>query len=47
MHIHQEKGESLHEFNFELSKLIQTVTNYKPKDIADPLKIYMYVQKMF
>ena len=47
MHRYQQKEESLQEFNFEFSELIQAVTNHEPKDIADPLKIYMYVQKLF
>ena len=35
---HQQTGESLQEFNFKFSELIQAITNYKLKDITDPLK---------
>ena len=47
IHRYQWKRESLQKFNFKFSELIQTFTNHKPKDITDPLKIYMYVQKLF
>ena len=47
MHRYQQRGECLQEFIFEFSKHIKAITNWKPKDITDPLKIYMYTQKMF
>ena len=47
MHRYQQKGKGLQEFNFELSELIQTITNGEPKDITNPLKIYIYVQTLF
>ena len=47
MHRYQQKGESLQEYNFEFGKLIQAVCNHELKDITHPLKIYMYVQKLF
>ena len=47
MHQYQQKGESLPGFNFEFSELIQAITNYKSKDIIDPLNIDVYAQKLF
>ena len=47
MHMYQQKEGSLQEFNFELSELIQVFSNSEPKDITDPLKMYMYAQKVF
>ena len=47
MHKYQKEGESLQESNFEFSKHIQPVINHEPKDITDPLKIYMYTPKLF
>ena len=44
---YQQKGESWLEFNFEFSELILTVSNHEPKEFTDPVKIYMYVQKLF
>ena len=41
------KRESLQEFNFDFSDLIQTIMNCEPKDMMYPLKIYMYLQKVF
>ena len=46
MYWYQQKEESLQEFNFEISAIIQAVTNCDPKCKTDPLKIYMYVQKL-
>ena len=37
----------MHEFNFQISTLIQAITNCEPKDITDLLKSYMYAQKFF
>ena len=42
MHGHQQKGEHLQEFNFNFSEHIQVFMNYEPKDITNPLKVYMY-----
>ena len=47
MHRYQQKGGSLQDFSFEFSELTHAVTNCEPKDITDPLKIYMYVQRLF
>ena len=47
MHRYQQKWESLQEFNFNFSEHIQVVTNHEPKGIADPLKIFLYSQKLF
>ena len=47
MHKYQQKGESLQEFNFELSELIQADMNHEAKDRTDPVKIYIYVQTLF
>ena len=47
MHRYQKRNESLQEINFDFSELIQAVTNHEPKDIPDPLKIHMYVQRFF
>ena len=46
MHRYQQE-ESLQEFNVEFSELIQAVKNCEPKDITNPLKIYLYAQKLF
>ena len=46
MHRYQQKRESVHEFNFKFSELIQAVMNYEPKDITDPLKSLYYVHKL-
>ena len=47
MHRYQQKGQSLQEFNFEFSKLIQAVTNCDPKDTTYLFKNYMDAQKVF
>ena len=43
---YQQKEESLQEFTFSFSDLIQVITNCKPKSITDQLKICMYAQKL-
>ena len=47
IHRYKRKRESLQEFNFDVSELIQTIMNCKPKDMMHPLKIYMYLEKLF
>ena len=47
MHRYQQKGESLKESNFELSKCIQVLTNSELRYITIPIKIYMYDQILF
>ena len=37
----------LQEFSFGFSELIQVVSHHKPKDISDPLKIYLYSPNLF
>ena len=46
MYRYQQKEESLLEFIFKFCELIQAVTNCEPKDITDPVKHLMYVQKL-
>ena len=46
MYRYQQKGQNFQELNFELSELIQAVSNYKIKDVTDPLEIYMSAQKL-
>ena len=44
---YEQRGESLYEFNIEFSKLTIAITNLEHKDIADPLKILIYMQVLF
>ena len=41
MHRYQQIGESLQEFNFAFSELIQAVTNHEFKDITNPSKSFL------
>ena len=41
------KDKACKKFNFESSELIQAVRHREPKHMTDPLKIYMYMQKLF
>ena len=47
MYRYQQKGEGMQEFIFKFSELIQAGSNHEPNDNINPLKYYMYAQKLF